>query len=179
MKAIAAMSLNRAIGKNNGLPWPSVKEDFKWFKEFTMNQNLVVGNSTFNTLPPLKDRNIYFLHRPQSDDPNSIPTGDYGLYKNKYGTVGKRLWYVHEVVNGIVSVDMLGNETIWKLENPIIAGGAKTYELFLPYITEFYITHINGIYEGDVFMPVFTHMFNKQEVIKEFDGGHKVVTYSK
>jgi len=29
MKAIIAMAENRVIGKNGGLPWPSIKEDFK------------------------------------------------------------------------------------------------------------------------------------------------------
>jgi len=56
MKAILAMSKNRAIGKNGGLPWPSIKEDFKWFKEFTMGNTLIVGKNTFDTLPLLKNR---------------------------------------------------------------------------------------------------------------------------
>jgi len=56
MKAIIAMAQNRVIGKNNGLPWPSIKEDFKWFKEFTMGKTLIVGKNTFDTLPLLKNR---------------------------------------------------------------------------------------------------------------------------
>jgi dihydrofolate reductase len=48
----------------------------------------------------------------------------------------------------------------------------------LPYITEFYVTHVNGNYDGDTFMPPFEDLFTHQEVVKEFDG-HKVVKYSK
>jgi dihydrofolate reductase len=32
MKAIMAMSENRAVGKNGGLTWPTIKDDFKYFK---------------------------------------------------------------------------------------------------------------------------------------------------
>jgi dihydrofolate reductase len=60
----------------------------------------------------------------------------------------------------------------------IVAGGAKTYVKLLPYITEFYVTHINGNYDGDVFMSSFEHLFADQEVVKEFDG-HKVIKYTK
>jgi dihydrofolate reductase len=60
MKAIAAMSENRGHGKKWRTSMASIKEDFKWFKEFTMGKNLVVGNSTFQTLPPLKGRQHLF-----------------------------------------------------------------------------------------------------------------------
>lgn len=37
---------------------------------------------------------------------------------------------------------------------------------------------LNGLWVGDTFMPPFEHLYNKQEVVKEFDG-HKVIKYSK
>jgi len=61
MKAIIAMAENRVIGKNGGLPWPSIKEDFKHFKEFTMGNTLIVGKNTFDTLPLLKNRECLVL----------------------------------------------------------------------------------------------------------------------
>ena len=60
----------------------------------------------------------------------------------------------------------------------IVAGGAKTYVNLLPYIDEFYVTHVNGSYEGDTFMSSFEHLFTNQEIVKEFDG-HKVIKYTK
>ena len=63
MKAILAMAKNRVIGKNGGLPWPSIKEDFRWFKEFTTSKKLIVGKNTFDTLPMLKNREILVLTR--------------------------------------------------------------------------------------------------------------------
>ena len=178
MKAIAAMAENRAIGKNGGLPWPSIKSDFLWFKEFTMGKNLVVGNSTFQTLPPLKGRNIYFISRPKAKTPDDVPNGDYGFYKNSHGTLGQRLCHINDVTYGIINVDMFGKRMTNKIEDPIIAGGAKMYELFLPYITEFYVTHVKGSYDADTYMVPFEHLFSKQETIKEFDG-HIVIKYSK
>jgi dihydrofolate reductase len=166
MKAILAMSENRAIGKKGGLPWPSIKEDFKWFKEFTMNKTLIVGRTTFNTLPKLKDRECYVVTR---NSPMST-VGFCTVTTNSNGYVGKE---IH--INYLDDMIKL-NES--ESNNWIVAGGAKTYELFLPYITEFYITHVKGTYEADTFMSPFEHLYNKQEVIKEFEG-HKVIVYSK
>ena len=64
MKAIIAMAQNRVIGKNGGLPWPNIKEDFKHFKEFTMGKTLIVGKNTFDTLPLLKNRECLVLTKP-------------------------------------------------------------------------------------------------------------------
>ena len=57
IKAIAAMSLNRAIGVNGKLPW-HLPEDLKRFKKLTLNQPIVMGRATWESLPkkPLPDR---------------------------------------------------------------------------------------------------------------------------
>jgi dihydrofolate reductase len=43
------MSENRVIGRNNRIPW-HLPEDFKWFKELTWGQVIVMGRSTFESL---------------------------------------------------------------------------------------------------------------------------------
>jgi dihydrofolate reductase len=137
-----------------------------------MGKNLVVGHSTFLTLPPLKGRNIYFISRPKE-------TVSDGQQTNSYGTIGTHLRYINDASILASSKEMYRDlAATTSTENMIIAGGAKTYELFLPYITEFYVTHVKGTYEADTFMIPFEHLYNKQEVIKEFDG-HKVIKYSK
>lgn len=57
IKAIAAMSLNRTIGINGKLPW-HLPEDLKRFKSLTLNQPIVMGRKTWESLPkkPLPDR---------------------------------------------------------------------------------------------------------------------------
>lgn len=161
MKAIAAMAENRAIGKDGGLPWKSpIKEDFRWFKEFTTNKILIVGRKTFDTLPPLRDRNIIIL--------SSLSDGYGDTYDPVYNT-----GYCYRSYDDVIFI--IESQKQAKL---VVAGGAKTYELFLPYVDEFYVTHVKGEYEADTFMPPFEHLFSKQEVIKEFDG-HRVIRYSK
>lgn len=163
MKAIAAMAENRAIGKDGKLPWPSIKEDFKFFRELTTNKILVVGRKTFSTLPFLRDRNIIIFCR----DTEFRNTSIYNAYYN----MGACALYYDEII-------ALYKEKYYDKDKFIIAGGAMTYELFLPYITEFYVTHVKGTYDADVFMPPFEHLFTKQEEVKEFDG-HRVIKYSK
>ena len=163
MKAIVAIAENRAIGINGKLPWPSIKEDFKWFKEFTSDKTLVIGKNTFDTLPLLKNRECLVLVRE-----DELMIANSNRYIVNHNSMTGQL---------ITMVDLeLYNQ--FKREYLIVAGGAKTYIKLLPYITEFYVTHVNGNYDGDTYMPPFEHMFSKSEVVKEFDG-HKVIKYSK
>jgi len=159
LKAILAIAKNRVIGKSGGLPWPPIKEDFKWFKEFTMGKKLIVGKNTFDTLPMLKNREILVLTRKVEE--LSHITNQYIVNNN--GLSGK-------IINDVS--DLNTDPDI------IVAGGAKTYVKLLPYITEFYVTHVNGSYDGDTFMPPFEDLFTNKEVVKEFDL-HKVIKYTK
>jgi len=162
MKAIIAMAENRVIGKNGGLPWPSIKEDFRWFKEFTIGKKLIVGKNTFDTLPLLKNREILILTR-RVEELDSYITNQYLVNNNNL--TGKL-------------IDATDISLIESDKDLIVAGGAKTYVNLLPYITEFYVTHVNGKYDGDTFMPPFEDLFTHKEVVKEFDG-HKVIMYTK
>jgi len=164
MKAIIAMAQNRVIGKNGGLPWPNIKEDFKHFKEFTMGKTLIVGKNTFDTLPLLKNRECLILTKPV-DDIDAYITNQYMVNNNA-------------MTGQMITMEDVESYSRFRKGYLIVAGGAKTYVKLLPYITEFYVTHVNGNYDGDTFMPPFEDLFTNQEVVKEFDG-HKVVKYSK
>jgi dihydrofolate reductase len=48
ISAIAAMSKNRVIGKNNSLPW-HIPEDLKFFKTQTANKIMIMGRKTFES----------------------------------------------------------------------------------------------------------------------------------
>ena len=156
MKAILAMAKNRCIGIEGKIPW-HIPNDFKWFKEFTTGKKLIVGKNTFDTLPMLKNREILVLTR-RVEELSEIPN-QYLINKNDL--TGK-------IITDISDLD----------SDIIVAGGAKTYVRLLPYITEFYVTHVNGSYDGDTFMSSFEDLFTNKEVVKEFDG-HKVIKYSK
>ena len=158
------MAQNRVIGKNGGLPWPSIKEDFKWFKEFTMGGTLIVGKNTFDTLPLLKNRECLVLTRPV-EDIDAYITNQYLVNNNS-------------MTGQLITMTDLESYSEFRKNYLIVAGGAKTYIKSLPYIKEFYVTHVTGNYDGDTFMPPFEDLFTNQEVVKEFDG-HKVIMYTK
>ena len=164
MKAIIAMAQNRVIGKNGGLPWPNIKEDFKHFKEFTMGKTLIVGKNTFDTLPLLKNRECLILTKPV-DAIDAYITNQYMVNNNA-------------MTGQMITMEDVESYSRFRKDYLIVVGGAKTYVKLLPYITEFYVTHVNGNYDGDTFMPEFEHLFAHQEVVKEFDL-HKVIKYSK
>ena len=163
MKAIIAMAENRVIGKNGGLPWPSIKEDFRWFKEFTTGNTIVVGKNTFDTLPLLKNRECLVLVK---EDKIMAANPNQYLVNN------------NSMTGQLITMTDFESYSQFRKDYLIVAGGAKTYIKLLPYITEFYVTHVTGNYDGDTFMPEFEHLFTHKEVVKEFDG-HKVIMYTK
>jgi dihydrofolate reductase len=163
MKAIIAMAENRVIGKNGGLPWPSIKGDFRWFKEFTMGNTLIVGKNTFDTLPLLKNRECLVLVK---EDKIMAANPNQYLVNN------------NSMTGQLITMTDIELYSQFRKDYLIVAGGAKTYIKLLPYITEFYVTHVTGNYDGDTFMPEFEHLFTNKEVVKEFDG-HKVIMYTK
>ncbi len=163
MKAIIAMAQNRVIGKNGGLPWPSIKEDFKWFKEFTMGKTIIVGKNTFDTLPLLKNRECLVLVK---EDKIMVANPNQYLVNN------------NSMTGQLITMEDIESYSQFRKEYLIVAGGSKTYTKLLPYIDEFYVTHVNGSYDGDTYMPEFEHLFTIQEIVKEFDG-HKVIKYTK
>ena len=163
MKAIMAMSENRCIGKENKIPW-YVPNDFKWFKEFTMGKTLIVGKTTFDTLPLLKNRECLVLTKPV-EAIDAYITNQYMVNNNA-------------MTGQMITMEDVESYSRFRKDYLIVVGGAKTYVKLLPYITEFYVTHVNGNYDGDTFMPEFEHTFSNKEVVKEFDG-HKVIMYTK
>ena len=164
MKAIVAMAKNRVIGKNSALPWPSIKEDLNHFKEFTTGKTLIVGKNTFDTLPLLKNRECMVLTKPV-EAIDAYITNQYLVNNNA-------------MTGQMITMEDIESYSQFRKDYLIVVGGAKTYVKLLPYITEFYVTHVNGNYDGDTFMPEFEHLFAHQEVVKEFDG-HKVIMYTK
>ena len=155
MQAIMAMANNRCIGKDGKLPWPSIKEDFKWFKEFTLHKHIVVGRTTNNLLPMLPNRTVWVLSRTEKESAGClISPSESTMY--------------HYTSN----INQIPNDAI-------IIGGRTIYSVFMPQITEFYVTLIDKPYDGDTYMFPFEHLFGKQEVIREFEGAKVIKYYDK
>jgi dihydrofolate reductase len=138
-KAIAAMSLNRVIGNGNKIPW-HLPEDFKWFKQVTMGQVLVMGRKTFESIgKPLPGRETVVLTR--------------GAWS-------------HAGVRTAANLDQLlrapeEGRTVF------IAGGAEIYRQALPLCCELLLTLVKREVEGDAFFPPFEEQFELVEKIRE------------
>lgn len=127
VRAIFASDDEGGIGKNGDLPWPHNSADLKWFKEKTTNSTVIMGRNTWESLPvkPLPNRrNIV------------VTTGN----ANEAHIVGD--------LKSILKILPQIKGNVW------IIGGAQLIEGMLPYIEEFYISKIDGIYDCDVFLPL-------------------------
>lgn len=140
-KAIVAMAENRVIGKNNRLPW-HLPEDFRFFKQQTMGQRLVMGRKTYESIGrALPGRESIVLSRQDSWQPPDV-----------------------KVVRDID--DLLYLDATREL---FIIGGASLFEALLPYCATLYLTRVYQQPEGDVHMPTFENLFDFREILSEHD----------
>lgn len=140
IKAIAAMSINRVIGDEGKIPW-HLPEDFKWFRDCTLGQTVVMGRKTFESIgKPLPGRQTVLVSR--SASPGEFPG----------------VTVVREI-DQIPEVEARGE--IW------ICGGAEIYEQTLPLCSELLLTVVKQKVRGDAYFPDFQHLFGRPETIRE------------
>ena len=137
-KAIAAISLNGVIGKDNAIPW-HIPEDSKWVKETTTGQIVVMGRKTFDSIGrPLPNRENIIVSR-------SMEERD-GL----------------RVVRGLAEVEAIRTEKeIW------ILGGEQIYRKALPRCDELFLTIVKRNVRGDTYFPEFEGLFTLRETLRE------------
>jgi len=136
--AIAAMSLNRVIGRNGQIPW-HLSEDLQWFKKITSGNIIVMGRKTFQSIGrPLPNRETVVLSRSDFTFPG---------------------------VQVIHSLDELN--TLGETRRIFICGGAQLYALALPRCSDLYLTVVKKVVEGDTFFPQFEEQFQLAETILE------------
>lgn len=150
---IAAMALNRIIGRNNQLPW-HIPEELQLFKKTTMGYPMIMGRKTFESFPsPLPGRRHIVLSR----DSNYIPKG---------GEYAKSLSAALSLCNE--------NETVF------IIGGAQIFEQSLDIATTLLLTLLERDVDGDVTFPHFSESQFKQTDSQHYPDGSEpftVVTY--
>jgi dihydrofolate reductase len=140
-KAIAAMSLNRVIGRANAIPW-HLPEDFKWFKKMTTGHVLVMGRKTFESIgKPLPNRTTVVLTRSGATIPGTITLPDFSALNSDAPAWGGRELFV--------------------------CGGAQVYQQALPLCSDVYLTLVKRTVEGDTFFPPFEDKFDLLETLVE------------
>ena len=139
-KAIAAMSLNRVVGRGKTIPW-HLPEDFKWFKETTMGHVLAMGRRTYESIGrPLPGRETVVLTR----NPGSVTD-----------------------VRTLHSLEALGQAEAYRDRTIFICGGAEIYSQALGQCADLYLTRVKREVEGDAFFPEFESIFDSGEILRE------------
>lgn len=112
MNLIVAVDLNWGIGnKKTGIPW-DCKADLNLFKNYTMDNIIVVGVNTAKTLPFLKNRMIFCMVRNILDPPDTMGWKNSVYFINNF----------NQINNYIREKNELKGKDIW------ISGGAWLYE---------------------------------------------------
>lgn len=128
---IAALTQNRVIGANGGIPW-RIPEDAAWFRQKTKGHPVLMGRKTYDSMgAPLKNRtNIVVTRNREFAPPNVlvVPTIEAGIQMAE-GTPGS--------------------------EELFVIGGQTIYEETLRIADRLYLTHLDVELRGDTFFPEF------------------------
>lgn len=150
IKAILACDENWGIGKADTLPWPHNSADLKWFKQMTTNKAVVMGRKTWDSLPvkPLPNRLNFVISSTSMEHYNPRPDGIYSGPD------------VTRIVKDVIEARYVDIDNVW------LIGGATLIESCINIIDEFWLNHIQGNYNCDVFLPrdLITEQFVQADV---------------
>lgn len=161
VKAILAVNNLGVIGWSTGeIPWLGEHpEDLKRFKKLTLDNIIVMGRNTWESLPfkPLLNRvNVVISSKPFVS--GIAPDLQFESFENAYKI--------------LTATDI--ERDIW------IIGGAKLLESTLDFIEEIHLTEIDNDYVGDILIPDITAKFRVKSIqISELDPLLKFVIYEK
>jgi dihydrofolate reductase len=173
-KAIAAMSLNRVIGKGGKIPW-HLPEDFKWFKQLTSGNVVVLGRKTFEAMgKPLPNRlNVVLTRHPlrlRRQQPELFGGTILGVrarrlrkpFQFDLPRAGRETRTEVRLEKDLLRIDPAEFST-----DVFICGGAQVYEQALPLCSDLYLTLVKREVEGDAFLPPFEDRFALLVEIRE------------
>lgn len=147
INCIVAVDKGQGIGYKNSMPWPHLPGDMTWFKQQTMNNIVIMGRKTWESLgcKNLPNRiNIVISRLPVQGCHQSFNSTEAAL------SYCKKLFAAKEIY---------------------VIGGGIIYEQFLPSIERFLITEIEEQYECDVFFDIeyVKNKFIKEKIISTFN----------
>ncbi|MBU3759881.1 MAG: dihydrofolate reductase [Candidatus Omnitrophica bacterium] len=150
---VVAMGRNRAIGKDNKLPW-HFPEDLRYFKKLTLGSTVIMGRKTFESIGrPLPNRENFVLSRSQPGTPGGV-----------------RFFQTLE-------------DALREVRTPqaFIIGGAELYRQTIEKADGIYMSRIDDVYEGDAFYPEIPDSFEEIEIelLREKDPRIEAVFYEK
>ena len=128
--SVAAIGDDLAIGRDGELPWESLPEDKRLYRERVATAPVILGRRTFESmLDDLPGDAQIVLSR-------SEPSVDVGTAVTVRG-----------VESAIAAAESLGAETAYVL------GGAEIFRLFQPYLDRMVLSRVPGEYVADTYYP--------------------------
>jgi len=128
ISAIAAMSLDRVIGKDNQIPW-HLPADLNFFMRTTQGHHILMGRKNYLSIgKPLPRRTNIVITR----NPFFISSG---------------CLIVHSLEEGLALAQARGETEAF------VIGGGEIYQLAMDYLDRVYLTTIDLHVDGDVFFP--------------------------
>ncbi len=131
VSAIAAISDNYAIGKDNDLIW-NLPKDMRFFRDTTLGHHVIMGRMNFDSIP--------HKWRPLKGRPNIVVTRQLN-YQAEGATV------VNTIKDGIEISRKAGEDETF------IIGGGQIYKIALEagLLAKMYITHVHGPFDAAAF----------------------------
>ncbi|EWH11861.1 dihydrofolate reductase [Catenovulum agarivorans DS-2] len=127
---IAAMTPERAIGKDNKLLW-HLPNDLKFFKQNTLGKPVIMGRKTFDSIGrPLPGRlNIVISRQQQSPHPDVL------------------------LASSVEHALELAKQHVATAEEIVVIGGGHIYQSMLPHANKLYITMVETSVDADTYFP--------------------------
>lgn len=124
INCVVAVEQGQGIGFKGIMPWPRLVGDMKWFKKLTTGHVVVMGSTTWNSLPgPLSDRiNVVISSKSHVGATKCCPSPAQAITECKIEYPNKDIF---------------------------IIGGQILYDSMMPEIDKFYVTEIDASYQCD------------------------------
>lgn len=174
MIAIAAMALNRVIGRDNKIPW-HLPEDFRWFKQLTTGHFVLMGRKTFESLGrPLPNRTNIVVTR----TPRRLAHDE--KFRAAFGPARVGHWRARLGQPYQLGFERFTARDVWLVRDPrrlaeahaqvhasrelFLIGGAQLYAQLLDRCTDLYLSVVQREVEGDAVFPEFEDRFDFADV---------------
>jgi dihydrofolate reductase len=170
VKAIAAMSRNRVIGRDGKIPW-HLPAELAWFKRTTLGSFVIMGRKTFEGLGrPLPNRtNIVLTRAPRRLLKHPANRGLFGgaiiggwvprigraAYQLGFERIGERdVWLVRSVPRLLAALQRKRVK-----RDVFVIGGAQVFERLLPRCSDLFLSIVDRDVDGDAYFPEFEQTF--------------------
>jgi len=128
--SVAAVAGNGVIGDDGELPWPSIPEDKRQYRDRIANDPVILGRRTFESM---------------LDD---LPGSAQIVLSRSADSIAVDSAHVAADVDEAVAIaEALGADTAY------VIGGGAIYELFQPHVDRMALSRVHGEYEGDTTYP--------------------------